>query len=169
MKSTTVIQMEPWKIEELLVSHLRENDLPEDKPRSWTIDHSSLGGRGMFATRDIQIGELIFLDAPLLIGPRCYSKYPPMCVVCYKNECPLFPCDHGCGLPICSTECENSALHTRAECRFLREWTTTCGSSFSKDLLLTVVPIRALTLSKEQCKLLYALECHSNLIYKYEV
>ncbi|EZA55564.1 Protein msta, isoform A [Ooceraea biroi] len=161
--------MEPRETEELLGAHLWRNDLPQDEPRSWTIGRSPLGGRGMFATRDIPAGELIFTDAPLLIGPRCCSKRPPMCVVCYRNECPLFPCDHGCGLPICSTECENSAAHAGAECRFLREWSPTCGSTWSRDLLLAVVAIRGLALSQEQRKLLYALECHSDLIRNYEI
>lgn len=161
--------MEPHEVEELLKSYLRENDLLQDEPRAWTVDRSPLGGRGIFATRDIQPGELIFTDVPLLIGPRCYNKYLPMCVVCYKSNCPLFPCDHGCGLPICSVECENSATHIQKECRFLRGCAPTCGSTWSKDLLLAVVPIRGLTLSKEQRKLLYVFECHANLTRNYEV
>lgn len=161
--------MEPREVEELLELHLRENNLLQDESRLWTIKHSPLGGRGMFATRDIRAGELIFTDAPLLIGPRCYSKYPPMCVVCYKSDCPLFPCDNGCGLPICSTECENSTRHAETECRFLKAWTPICGSTWSKDLLLAVVLIRGLTLSRKQRELLYAFECHSNLIQDREV
>lgn len=163
-----MVQMEPHEVEELLKSHLRENNLLQDDGL-WIVDHSPLGGRGLFARRDIRAGELIFTDVPLLIGPRCYDKYLPMCVVCYKNNCPLFPCDHGCGLPICSAECEDSAVHIQGECRFLREWAPICGSTWSKDLLLAVVPIRGLTLSKEQRKLLYAFECHANLTRNYEV
>ncbi|EFN87850.1 Protein msta, isoform B [Harpegnathos saltator] len=161
--------MEPRQTEELLQFHLRENNLPQDESRSWRIERSPLGGRGMFAMRDIQPGELIFMDVPLLLGPRCHSKYLPMCVVCYKNDCPLFPCDHGCGLPICSTKCENSLMHARAECRILRELEPTCGSTWSKDLLLTVVLIRALALSSEQRRLLFAFECHLNLAPNYEI
>ncbi|KAM0736515.1 SET domain-containing protein SmydA-8, isoform A [Formica fusca] len=160
--------MEPRETMELLEAYLRENNLAQDESRVWTIECSPLGGRGMFATRDIRAGELIFTDVPLLIGPR-YSKYLSMCVVCYKNNCPLFPCDHGCGLPICSTECENSMMHYQAECRLLREWMPTCGSTWSKDLMFAVVPIRGLMLSKEQRKLLYAFECHPNLTRNYEL
>ncbi|KOC67641.1 Protein msta, isoform A [Habropoda laboriosa] len=103
--------VEPEKVEELLVTHLKENKIFHDGPRSWTIRYSSLGGRGIFATRDIEQNELIFIDAPLLIGPRCAGKQLQMCVCCYKNECPLFPCDRGCGLPVCSVQCENSPMH----------------------------------------------------------
>ncbi|XP_011880733.1 PREDICTED: protein msta, isoform B-like isoform X2 [Vollenhovia emeryi] len=162
--------MEPHEAEELLKSHLRENNLwTQDEPRSWTVGRSPLGGRGLFAMRDVRAGELIFTDVPLLIGPRCYNKYLPMCVVCYKSDCPLFPCDHGCGLPICSTECEDSVVHIQGECWFLKGWTPTCGSTWSKDLLLAVVPIRGLTLSEEQRKLLHAFECHANLTRNYEI
>ncbi|KAL6263575.1 hypothetical protein P5V15_006364 [Pogonomyrmex californicus] len=161
--------MEPHEIEELLKSHLRENNLLQDElSSSWVVDRSPLGGRGIFATRDIQAGELIFTDIPMLIGPR-YSKNLSMCVVCYNNDCPLFPCDHGCGLPICSTECENTTVHGQGECRFLKEWMPTCGSTWSKDLLLAVVPIRSLMLSKEQRKLLYSFECHEDLIRNCEL
>lgn len=166
--SESMIQMEPCKIIELLESHLRENNIAQGS-RLWSIEYSPLEGRGMFATRDIQAGELIFTDIPLLIGPRCYSKCLPMCVVCYKNNCPLFPCDHGCGLPICSMECENSIVHSQRECRLLREWMPTCGSTWSNELLLAMIPIRGLTLSKEQRKLLYAFECHSDLTRHHEV
>ncbi|XP_014470813.1 PREDICTED: protein msta, isoform B-like [Dinoponera quadriceps] len=161
--------MEPRQTEELLQLHLRNNDLPQDEPPSWRIERSPLSGRGMFATRDIRVGELIFTDAPLLLGPRCYNKCLPMCVVCYKNDCPLFPCDHGCGLPICSTECESSEVHARAECRFLQEWQPTCGSTWSKDLLLTVVLIRSLALSQEQRRVLAIFQCHSNFVPNYEI
>ncbi|XP_011167732.2 SET domain-containing protein SmydA-8 [Solenopsis invicta] len=161
--------MEPRETDELLKSHLRENNLLQDRLRSWIVDRSPLGGRGLFATRDIQAGELIFTDVPLLMGPRCYNKHLPMCVVCYKNNCPLFPCDYGCGLPICSAECENSAMHVQGECQFLREWAPTCGSTWSKDLLLVVVLIRGLALSEEQRTLLYAFECHANLNRNYEI
>lgn len=163
-----MIHMEPRETEELLKAHLRENNLHQDEP-SWTIRRSPLGGRGMFATRDIAVGELIFTDAPLLIGPRCYRKYLSMCAVCYKDNCPLFPCDRGCGLPICSTECENSAAHVQAECRLLKEWAPTCGSTWSKDLLLAVVLIRGLTLLKHQRKLLNIFEWHSNTFQSNEV
>lgn len=164
----SVSAMEPRETMELLESHLRENNLARDESRSWTIKRSPMKGRGIFATRDIQVGELIFTDVPMLLGPRCCSKYLPMCVVCYKNNCPLFPCDHGCGLPICSTKCENSMSHSQ-ECRLLKEWMPTCGSTWSKDLLLAMVPIRGFTLSKEQRKLLYAFKCHSNLTRNHEV
>lgn len=152
--------MEPEIVESLLRRHLEDNNLWNNYSKPWTIEYSSLGGRGMFATRDIQQGELIFIDAPLVIGPRCHSKYLPMCINCYKIGCPLFPCDQGCGLPVCSEKCENSSSHNNSECSYLRAWKPTCGSMWSMTLLQAVAPIRALTLSENQRKLIDALQCH---------
>lgn len=151
--------MDPERVDSLLKNHLERNSLlPESS--SWTVKYSKLGGRGLFTTRDIQQGELIFVDAPLVIGPRCYKKYLPMCVNCYKLDCPLFPCDRGCGLPVCSNECENSPQHIRLECDYLKKLKPTSGSMWSMDLLKTVIPVRSLQFSDEEKQLLYVLECH---------
>ncbi|XP_017787534.1 PREDICTED: protein msta-like, partial [Habropoda laboriosa] len=161
--------VEPEKVEELLVTHLKENKIFHDGPRSWTIRYSSLGGRGIFATRDIEQNELIFIDAPLLIGPRCAGKQLQMCVCCYKNECPLFPCDRGCGLPVCSVQCENSPMHVNYECKYLRSLIPTCGTDWSLDLLLSVVPIRALFVTEQQRKCLAALQHNETLTTSREI
>lgn len=146
----------------LLIRHLAGHGLVSEDPEnlSWQIENSKLGGRGMFATRDIEQGELIYVDAPLVVGPRCYDKYLPMCINCYKSDCPLFPCDRGCGLPVCSNHCENSSKHEKIECQFLRNWKPKCSSMWSMELLQAVVPIRALALSTDQRNLVHALECH---------
>ncbi|XP_043274436.1 SET domain-containing protein SmydA-8-like [Venturia canescens] len=154
--------LQPEAVNALLLRHLSEHGLlpknPEDM--SWIIGNSKLGGRGMFATRDIEQGELIYVDAPLVVGPRCYDKYLPMCITCYKSDCPLFPCERGCGLPVCSNECEDNWKHAEIECEYLRSWKPKCGSMWSMELLQAVVPIRALALGTEQRNLVNALECH---------
>ncbi|XP_012134800.1 SET domain-containing protein SmydA-8 isoform X2 [Megachile rotundata] len=161
--------VEPEMVEELLVSHLKENNISCENPRAWTIRYSNLGGRGMFATRDIAANELIFIDAPLIVGPRCVGKHLEMCVCCYKSECPLFPCDRGCGLPICSLECENSPKHVNYECNYLRSLVPTCGTDWSLNLLLAVIPIRALFMTEQQRKCLAALQCDQTLTSQYEI
>ncbi|XP_033228755.1 SET domain-containing protein SmydA-8-like isoform X2 [Belonocnema kinseyi] len=83
-----------------------------------------------------------------------------MCVNCCKVDCSLFPCERGCGLPVCSNECENSPKHIRLECDYLRSLKPTCDSTGSIDLLQAVVPIRSLTFSEDEKKLLHAFECH---------
>lgn len=159
----------PEETEKELVYHLREKKVLGEGPRAWTIRYSALGGRGMFATRDIKQDELIYVDAPLLVGPRCVKKHLPMCVACYKNECPLFPCDRGCGLPVCSVECENSPNHVNYECEYLRKLVPTGGTDWSLDLLLAVTPIRALFLTDQQRRCLAAFQCHQALSQGYEV
>ncbi|CAK9831478.1 SET domain-containing protein SmydA-8, isoform B [Anthophora retusa] len=161
--------VEPEKVEELLVNHLKENKIFREGPQLWTIRCSPLGGRGIFATRDIEQNELIFIDAPLVIGPRCMSKQLQMCVCCYKNECPLFPCDRGCGLPVCSVRCENSPMHVNYECKYLKSLVPTCGTDWSFDLLMAVVPIRALFMMEEQRKCLAALQYDQTLTTTHEI
>ncbi|CAK9798330.1 SET domain-containing protein SmydA-8, isoform B [Anthophora plagiata] len=161
--------VEPEKVEELLVNHLKENKIFRDDPQPWTIRCSPLGGRGIFATRDIEQNELIFIDAPLVIGPRCMSKQLQMCVCCYKSECPLFPCDRGCGLPVCSVRCENSPMHVNYECKYLRSLVPTCGTDWSLDLLMAVVPIRALFMTEQQRKCLAALQYDQTLTTTHEI
>lgn len=155
--------MEPSLVNALLHRHLESRGLQADRG-SWKIDYSTLGGRGMFATRDIDQGELIFVDAPLVVGPRCYNKYLPMCINCYKSGCPLFPCDRGCGLPVCSTVCENSSRHAEMECDYLRGLRPNCGSMWSMELLQAVVPIRALSLDDDQRNLVEAFKAHPRVV-----
>ncbi|XP_034951978.1 SET domain-containing protein SmydA-8-like [Chelonus insularis] len=154
--------------EKLLQQHLNEQGLLTND-QAWTVGYSKLGGRGLFATRDIQKGEIIFIDKALITGPRCYKKYLPMCINCYKSGCTLFPCDKGCGLPICSDKCENSKNHSEAECKYLQKWKPICGSMWSMDLLQAVVPIRSLTLSESQREVVNALECHEGTLHGREL
>ncbi|XP_053971341.1 SET domain-containing protein SmydA-8-like isoform X2 [Hylaeus volcanicus] len=159
----------PDQVRETLLTHLKDSKVYRDGPQPWTVGYSRLGGRGLFATRDIAPNELIFVDAPLIIGPRCNGTHLEMCVCCYKNECPLFPCDHGCGLPVCSVQCENSPRHTDYECKYLRSLIPTCGTDWSLQLLLAVIPIRALFLTERQRECLATLQCDQTLIPSHEI
>ncbi|CAG5095666.1 Similar to SmydA-8: SET domain-containing protein SmydA-8 [Cotesia congregata] len=153
--------LEPQATENLIRQHLKEHNLLKSKEdQVWEIRNSKVSGRGLFAKRDIKQGELIFIDTPMIIGPRCYQKYLPMCINCYKSGCTLFPCDRGCGLPICSNECENSRNHIEFECERLQSWQPTCGSMWSMELLQAVVPIRSLSLSSYQRDLVRTLQQH---------
>lgn len=158
---------EPKEVEEVFISHLKENKIFQEQ-QLWTVGYSSLGGRGMFATRDIKQNELIFIDAPLIVGPKCLNKQTKMCICCYKNECPLFPCDKGCGLPVCSIQCENSPNHVN-ECEYLRSLIPTCGTDWCLNLLLAMIPIRGLFMTKMQRKCLATLQYNKNLFSKYEI
>ncbi|XP_014600926.1 PREDICTED: protein msta, isoform B-like [Polistes canadensis] len=155
--------MEPKKTELVLKNHLKRHELLSDGSQAWTVGYSSFGGRGLFANRDIEAGELIFVDYALLISPRNSEKYLPLCVSCYKDKCPLFSCDRGCGLPICSQICEDSKKHVDYECKYLRKLEPTCGSNWSIDLLRGLLAVRAITLDDEKRDVLAVFQCHQNL------
>lgn len=153
--------LQPDVIERLLQYHLEKEKVSSSvENQLWTLSYSEFGGRGLFAKRNIQQGEVIFIDKPLLRGPRAYSKYLPMCVNCYRSTSTLFPCDNGCGLPVCSDKCENSPKHVNRECNFLRNLRPTCGTMWSIDLLKVVIAIRSLTLDQYQKDIIGCLQCH---------
>ncbi|XP_017886701.1 SET domain-containing protein SmydA-8-like isoform X2 [Ceratina calcarata] len=154
----------PEKVEELLISHLKEKNVFQME-KSWTIRDSPLSGYGVYANRDIRQNELIIVDAPLIIGPRAIGKHLQMCVCCYKKECALFPCDRGCGLPVCSVECKNSSQHANYECEYLRSLVPNCGTDWSSDLMLAVVPIRALFLTGQQRECLATFQSYQADVY----
>lgn len=113
----------------------------------------------MVATRAIGVDELVYSDKAMLLGPRAYSKYLPLCVGCHRSGCALFPCEAGCGLPVCSDACQDSPLH-KPECAYLCELQPNCGSTWSLELLQAVVPIRALMLPPELRRIFYSVQCH---------
>ncbi|XP_033325104.2 uncharacterized protein LOC117219781 isoform X2 [Megalopta genalis] len=160
--------VDPDQVKESLIAHLKENRIMGDDSLPWTVGYSKLGGRGLFATRNIEPNELIFVDAPLIVGPRCAASRLPMCVCCYKNECPLFPCDRGCGLPVCSVQCENSPNHVDYECKYLRSLVPTSGTDWSFDLLLTVIPIRGLFMTEQQRKCLAGFQWDESQLAAFE-
>jgi len=71
-------------------------------------------GRHLMATRDIQPGEIIFIESPIAVGPKQYTS--PVCLGCHgptpldKYRCSV------CNWPLCGPECQTSNLH-RAECK----------------------------------------------------
>lgn len=128
-----------------------------------TVKKSSIEGRGIFAVRDLDIGELIFVDYPLIMGARTTVKAPAGCIHCYRTDKILKPCTKGCGLPVCSSDCENSPTHI-LECKLITSWKTTdltetlnC-QSFAKCL----APLRALLLSESSKEFLLSLAIHNS-------
>ncbi|KAF7388166.1 hypothetical protein HZH66_010933 [Vespula vulgaris] len=126
--------VEPKKAETVLKNHLKRHELlSDDSQVCWTVGYSSFEGRGLFATRDIEAGELIFVDNALLLSPRNSEKYLPLC------------------------------KHMDHECEYLRKLEPTCGTTWSMDLLRALLAVRAISLDDEQRDVLAIFQCHQNL------
>ncbi|KAL7307702.1 hypothetical protein TKK_0000380 [Trichogramma kaykai] len=162
--------VEPACVDEQLRGHLQGHGILETGQQTcWTIDYSKLSGRGVIASRDVASDELVYEDAPVVQGPRCNDKYPPMCVACQKTGCALFPCDRGCGLPVCSDACQDDPRHRDVECPYLRELEPDCGSDWSLPLLQALVPVKALLLESHLKDIFYCFQSHGTPKYGREV
>merc|ERR1719481_1329173 len=76
-------------------------------------------GRYLMATKDLEEGELILNESPMVVGPRQLTK--PVCLGCHKeitSTTPFIRCVR-CNWPMCSRECMDSPMHD-AECRATR-------------------------------------------------
>ena len=153
----------------LLRRHLELAGIRDESQQVWTLAPSPLGGRGVLATRDIQAGELIFYDVPLVLGPRAGVFCPPVCAGCHEGSKDLAPCSRGCGLPVCSVQCESVARHQH-ECEKLRNWGVHKGEkTWSSELLRALTPVRCLALSQLQRRVLECLQSHEGSQHAFEV
>lgn len=76
--------------------------------RPYTIEQTPQLGRFLVATRDIQPGDLILTELPLVFGPRPYpiEEGPVPCVGCSKLVPPDTPARcQNCGWQICDPSC----------------------------------------------------------------
>ncbi|KAJ2953814.1 hypothetical protein O0L34_g1443 [Tuta absoluta] len=141
---------------EILKKHLSQNS-ENANCSDWCIKISTLGGRGVFATKSITRGSLIFINKPLILGPRHDHAGNTYCSKCYKvTDC--YPCDK-CSLLLCSKSCESSDQHAK-ECTFIHNnWVLkpSCKSD-SQSLAKVLVYLRSLMLSEEQITLLSTLQ-----------
>lgn len=152
----------------LIIDYLKSRDIYCEK-KPWEIRVSPLGGRGIFATRDIAPGELIFVDCPVVLGPRARADSREICVSCYKNY-DLIKCYRNCGLPVCSNECANSHIHKK-ECSIINFWKKSDDNNheITKDLLRCLTPIRSLFLNENDKNLVKLLKSHNDPRHGFEV
>lgn len=153
------------ELEKLVENHLNIDENSKQN-LSWRIDNSPLEGRGVFATRDIQVGEIIFKNSPLIVGPRAGVSAKLHCVICLKIS-NLMPCTKGCGLPVCSFECEQNLNHFK-ECEFIKNHNGNM-SEISIELFRSLTPLRALLMEASQQKLLLSLASHCDPKHGFEV
>ena len=82
----------------------------------WRVERSETLGRFLVATKEVEEGELILNESPMVVGPRQLTK--PVCLGCHKEITPTTPwkpCVR-CHWPVCSPACQDSPAHD-AECR----------------------------------------------------
>lgn len=141
-----------------LIVHL--GDLA-DSTSPWRLDDSPLGGRGMFATRDIEVNEIIFRDRTLILGPRAAKFEFPTCVICYKRLSKQDVCKKGCGLSICPRDSENQCQDRdehRKECELIGSWDVKNKEEVSMNTLRSLTTIRGLLLSGNDQDILQTLQ-----------
>ncbi|XP_065075125.1 SET domain-containing protein SmydA-8 [Ochlerotatus camptorhynchus] len=142
-----------------LVAFLGELYSP-DQP--WDLDVFEGYGRGMVATRDIAENELIFLDRPILVGPRVNNYDVIFCASCCRIQKKLTLCSGGCRLPICP-DCDVSAApetpHS-AECRVITAWHPKDQKRYCKTILYALTSIRGFLMDDHQRSIVLNMEAH---------
>ncbi|XP_031343387.1 SET domain-containing protein SmydA-8-like isoform X3 [Photinus pyralis] len=141
--------------------NILETDVRSDSS-SWTIKYSETRGRGLFANRDIKGGEIIFVDSPLLIGPRTGTDRV-FCVNCFSTK-NVSACSKKCGLPVCSRKCEKAH---RKECEFIASRSKKQLTQINFDIFRCLTPLRGLLLNNE--RLLELFKSHEGLHHGFEV
>ncbi|KAL5273488.1 hypothetical protein ACFFRR_000308 [Megaselia abdita] len=140
------------RLEELIILNL--GDLKQGE-QLWKIGISDISGRGVFATRNIKCGEVIFEEAPLLIGPASRNEDTlSNCCICYSSVAVL--CDDGCGLPVCGL-CSD---RHKSECVLFKSWEPTEPQTLNKCRLRFLTAARSITLSSNQKEVLYAMQAN---------
>lgn len=151
----------------LLDAHLAADRLLDRDP-PWEIRYcDEQYERGVFATRHIEPGQVIFRDSPLILGPRT-SASQFFCVNCYGAEAVL-ACSKGCGLPVCSQACESSERHRR-ECGLIVEWRgELVGDEVDRCVFRCLAAIRGLFVDGQGEELLRTLKGHHGQVHGKEV
>lgn len=141
--------------EQVSIESLRSYLCTSEETLPVTIGKSSFDGRGLFATKKLKKGSLIFINKPMATGPRADSVAETFCSNCYKicNKC--YPCEK-CYAFVCSNSCNNSTDHLELCAFVLNNWILKykIDSEVSKTLNRVLLYLKFLLLSKEQKLLL---------------
>lgn len=130
--------------------HDDDDDDNDDAP-------SVVAGRGIVATRDHGVGEVIFVDVPLIVSPRAVQRRQPqqgpaaVCPVCYGPPATAAGCPAGCRLPVCGRRCADAPGHLN-ECRYVRGLGPGPGPDdgwWSAGVYNAIAPVRGLLTLKD--------------------
>lgn len=161
------LQRDNQELSSLIAEHLKTHGTYAEDA-AWIIKDSPLGGVGVFARRDIDAGEEIFRDFPIILGPRVVLTTSPLCTVCNGGDL-LIACSRGCGLPVCGAFCEKSEKHEKL-CEILLRWRDQKKiDGWSNKLLECLAPVTSLVLDDFQKRLVQCLVSHTGGKHGYEV
>lgn len=118
----------------------RFNKIQPDQ--GWKVSKSEIAGKGILATRNFNPGDIIFVDHPLIVGPRSVPDQQPICVGCYTRE-NLKLCSKGCFLYVCN-QCVNNDVHA-FECEYLKNLRYRDENESEKKIIRVLTPLRCLT------------------------
>jgi sulfatase maturation enzyme AslB (radical SAM superfamily) len=78
------------------------------------VDKSSSHGRGLFCSRDVDVGECLYTAAPVFMGVLSWERLPDTCSNCFRRE---------------GEEIFNSKLQVKAcsQCKLLRFCSKVCS------------------------------------------
>lgn len=153
------------KLTELLNFHMRGTET--EIGRNWCISVSAISGRGVFSVRDIEAGETIYNEKPLIIGPagRAESKLN-ICTVCYKwLDAGTCLCENGCSLPVCN-ECRG--FHVK-ECELFKLWEPIEPTELNRYRIRAIAIIRGLFLDNAKKEFIYELQANKSPLDKKEI
>ncbi|XP_076045541.1 SET domain-containing protein SmydA-8-like isoform X2 [Oratosquilla oratoria] len=138
------------------------------KKRKWDIEYNDQYGRYIVAKEDIGEGEVLFVDYPIVTGPK--QDCSMVCLGCYRQ---LDVYEHTyrcskCGWWVCDADCENRGYHP-LECQVFSK------SSYTPDINTlvedrpiyeSILPLRCFMLKKndvKKWKTLSEMESHDDL------
>lgn len=152
---------------------IARGDLKQEEDRKYSVKVSKLMGRYMVAKKDIEPGEIILSEPPIVVGPCTDCKV--QCLGCYKNleEQAFIKCKT-CNWPLCSQKCpglNNHLGHSEIECAILKQTNSSKFLDYSNLLKIrshmqALVPLRCLILKKTNPKnydILLNMEHHNAL------
>lgn len=119
-----------------------------DGSGGWTIAEAGLtvAGRGVVATRDYGVGDVIFVDTALVVAPRVEARgRRPLCAACYAAVAVAVACPRGCRLPVCDARCADRPEHSR-DCLYVRGLRPKPGDAWSVGLYNALAAIRSVSL-----------------------
>lgn len=133
----------------------------------WEIVYKEPFGRCIMAREDIAEGDTLFLDYPVLTGPK--QNCGCICLGCYTclPDVPDYLCSK-CRLPMCGKECEDKGYHY-LECPVFAEANFKLNLDEFKDdtsLYESILPLRCYLIKQQDEKkwrTILALESHDDL------